>query len=60
MKRTRVMTKPVDTPSDGKHVQIVKEHVGMYEGLRSPKHIATLREQEAEQLLESLQEVVVG
>lgn len=57
-KRKEIAVERANTASDGKEYRITLEYSGMYENLRSPKLVATLREEHAEQLIGELQEVV--
>jgi len=48
----------VETEHDGKQIRIITRYEGMYRNIRDPRHVETLREQQARELRDSLNKVL--
>jgi len=56
-KKTTIVAEYTDTLRDKKRIRITEERAGPY-SVEGPKHIATIREDQAEQLIDALERVI--
>lgn len=59
-KRVRYRVEEANLQADGKHVRLITEWTGPHRGLRDPRHIETLTEQQARELRDDLVEVLAN
>ncbi|TSD15091.1 hypothetical protein DP107_04350 [Haloglomus irregulare] len=57
-KKITYEAEPVQTEHDGTRIRIITRYTEMYENIRDPRHVETLREQQARELRDSLNEVL--
>ena len=58
-KRKEIAVEPAgDNGCDSPEYRIMLEYTGLYENMRSPVHVATIRAEHAEQLYEELERVI--
>jgi hypothetical protein len=57
-KRITYDVEPVDTEHDGTRIRLITRFEGMYRNIRQPRHVETLREEQARDLRDALDEVL--